>query len=175
MSEQEQAEMDPLEAAIAENPEEVAAFVDRLGLVNELLDATELVTAAADDRMVVDTANTAASLAEAADGLATAETAELGEAVGENGDDLADALETVVRLQRSGALDELAKLAEVVPLVSVTETAIVTFGPVSSCASARLSSVARLGASRRWRSARLSWRTLKARSALAICSLSRVS
>jgi uncharacterized protein YjgD (DUF1641 family) len=119
MSEQERPEeMDALEAAIAENPEEVADFVDRLGLVNELLDATELVTAAADDRMVADTANTAATLAEAADGLATEETARLGASVGENGDDLAEALETVVRLQRSGTLDELATLAEVVPLLS---------------------------------------------------------
>jgi len=113
-----EAARDTLEATIAENPEEVADFVDRLGLVNELLDATELVTAAADDRMVADTAGTAATLAEAADGLATEETARLGESVGENGDDLAAALETVVELQRSGALDELATLADVVPLLS---------------------------------------------------------
>ncbi|WP_137284235.1 DUF1641 domain-containing protein [Halorussus salinisoli] len=109
---------DALEAAIAENPEEVADFVDRLGLVSELLDATELVTVAADDRMVADTANTAATLAEAADGLATEETARLSESVGESGDELADALETLVRLQRQGTLDELAQLAEVVPLLS---------------------------------------------------------
>ncbi len=125
MSEQEQTDerepleqKDALEAAIAENPEEVAEFVDRLGLVNELLDATEFVTAAADDRMVADTAGTAATLAEAADGLATDETARLSEAVGENGDELADALETLVGLQKQGALDEVAQLAELLPLLT---------------------------------------------------------
>lgn len=109
---------DALEAAIAENPEEVADFVDHLDLVNELLDATELVTVAADDQMVADTTSTAATLAEAADGLSTEETVALSESVGENGDELTEALETLIRLQRSGTLDELANLAEVVPLLS---------------------------------------------------------
>ncbi|WP_440007175.1 DUF1641 domain-containing protein [Halomicrococcus sp. SG-WS-1] len=107
-----------LEDAVAENPEAVADFVRRLDLVNELLDATELAVAAADDEMVSGVAATSASLAEAADGLATRETAQLSAAVGENGDDLASALETVVELERSGALDELAAVADVLPLLS---------------------------------------------------------
>ena len=45
--------------------------------------------------------------------LATDETVALAETVGENGDELQDALETLLVLQRSGTLDELAELAEV--------------------------------------------------------------
>ncbi len=41
------------------------------------------------------------------------ETVALAETVGEHGDELRDALETVLALQRSGTLDELAELAEV--------------------------------------------------------------
>lgn len=37
----------------------------------------------------------------------------LAETVGQNGDELRDALETLLVLQKSGTLDELAKLAEV--------------------------------------------------------------
>ncbi|WP_458208473.1 DUF1641 domain-containing protein [Haladaptatus sp. NG-SE-30] len=109
---------DALEEAIAENPEEVARLMERLGLVNGVLDAAEVGTAALDDRMVAELAGTAGTLAEAADGLATQETVELSESVGENGTELADALETLVRLQESGTLDELAQLADLVSLLS---------------------------------------------------------
>lgn len=101
-----------LEEAIAEHPEEVVAFVERLGLVNDLLDTTSLATAALDDRMVMELADTSSLLLESADGLATPETARLAGSVGENAADLDAALETLVRLQRSGTLDELAGLAD---------------------------------------------------------------
>jgi len=60
-------ERDALEAAIAANPEAVAAFVERLGAVNELLDVVSLGTAALDDEMVRSLADTGAALGEVAD------------------------------------------------------------------------------------------------------------
>jgi uncharacterized protein YjgD (DUF1641 family) len=113
MSETESAESADLEAAIAENPEAVAEFVERLDAVNELLDALSLGESALSDEMVRELSATGSTLAESADGLATDETVALAEAVGENGDELRAALDTLVTLQRSGTLDELAEIAEV--------------------------------------------------------------
>ena len=119
MSESDPPESADLEAAIAENPEAVAAFVERLDAVNELLDVLSLGESALDDEMVRELSATGSTLAESADGLATDETVALAEAVGENGDDLRAALDTLLGLQRSGALDELAELAEVGSLATV--------------------------------------------------------
>jgi uncharacterized protein YjgD (DUF1641 family) len=118
MSEQEPFERDELEAAIAENPEAVAAFVRRLDAVNELLDVLALGGSALDDEMVGELSGTAATLAESADGLATDGTVALAAAVGDNGEDLGEALETLVELQRSGTLDDLAEIAAVGSLAS---------------------------------------------------------
>ncbi|SFS10293.1 Uncharacterized conserved protein YjgD, DUF1641 family [Halomicrobium zhouii] len=104
---------DPLADAIAENPEAVATFVRRLDGVNELLDVLALGEGALTDEMVVELADTTSTLAESADGLATDETVALAETVGENGAELQEALETLVCLQRTGTLDELAELADV--------------------------------------------------------------
>ena len=111
-------EYDSLEAAIAENPDAVAAFVRRLDAVNELLDVVALGTAALEDDMVAELAGTAATLAEAGDGLATEETVRLASLVGESGDDLASALETLVELQRAGTLDELVGLVDALSLLT---------------------------------------------------------
>ncbi|SER88925.1 DUF1641 domain-containing protein [Natrinema salaciae] len=107
-----------LEELVAENPEEVAQFIERLGVVNDLLDTADLATAAMDDRMVEELAGTATNLGAAADGLATPDAARLGEATGENAADLADAIETLARLQRSGTLDDLLAMADLVALAS---------------------------------------------------------
>jgi uncharacterized protein YjgD (DUF1641 family) len=107
-----------LEEAIAENPEAVAEFVDRLDAVNELLDVLELGESAMTDDMVRELAGTTATLAESADGLATEETVGLAETVGQNGEELESALESLVALQRSGTLDELLELAEVLSLLT---------------------------------------------------------
>ncbi|WP_254768607.1 DUF1641 domain-containing protein [Salinilacihabitans rarus] len=107
-----------LEALVAEHPEEVARFIERLGVANELLDTAELATAAMDDDMVQELSGTATNLAAAADGLATEEVAKVGEATGENAGDLADAVETLARLQRSGTLDDLAALADLAGLAT---------------------------------------------------------
>ncbi|SMO40720.1 DUF1641 domain-containing protein [Halorubrum cibi] len=104
---------DDLEAIVSENPEAVAAFVDRLDAVNELLDVVALGEAALTDEMAVELAGTASTLAESADGLATEETVGLAATVGDNGDELREAMETLIELQRSGTLDELAELGQV--------------------------------------------------------------
>lgn len=115
-SQQSDAPPDELTAAIEENPEAVATFVRRLDAVNEFLEVAELGTAAMDDEMVAELSSTGATLAESADSLATEETVHLAAAVGENGESLADALEGLARLQRSGALDDLIELADVASL-----------------------------------------------------------
>ncbi|MFB6106497.1 MAG: DUF1641 domain-containing protein [Halobacteriaceae archaeon] len=107
-----------LAAAIEENPEEVAQFVGRLGAVNDLLDVLELGLDAMDDEMVTELSGTAGTLAAAGDGLATAETVRLAESVGENGEDLTAALETMVELQRTGTLDDLVELANAASLAT---------------------------------------------------------
>lgn len=109
---------DALAEAIQDNPEEVAKFVQRLGLVNELLDTTALATSALDDRMVSELTQTSSLLLESADGLATRETAHLAAQVGENAGDLESALQTVLRLERAGTLDELAELADAASLMT---------------------------------------------------------
>ncbi|WP_135366625.1 DUF1641 domain-containing protein [Halosimplex halophilum] len=113
MSDQQSPERSELEAAIEQNPEAVAEFVDHLDAVNELLNVLSLGESALDDEMVRELSATGSTLAESADGLATDETVALAETVGENGDELRDALDTLLALQRSGTLDELAELAEV--------------------------------------------------------------
>ncbi|MFC6872623.1 helical membrane plugin domain-containing protein [Halobellus marinus] len=113
-----EANQSELQAAIAENPEAVAEFVERLDAVNELLDVLALGESALTDEMARDVAGTTATLAESADGIATDETAALAETVGENGAEIEAALESVLALQRSGTLEELVELAEVVSLLT---------------------------------------------------------
>jgi uncharacterized protein YjgD (DUF1641 family) len=104
-------------AAVEDNPEEVARFLDNIGQVNELLDASALATAAMDDEMVMRLAEDGSNLGAAADEAATPELAHLGEAVGDNADALAEGVETLVALQESGTLDDLAALADTVSLL----------------------------------------------------------
>ena len=104
--------------AVEENPEEVARLVQNLDQVNDLLDASAVATAAMDDGMVQRLAADGSNLGAAADGAATPELAQLGESVGENADALADGVETIVELQESGTLDDLAAFADTVALLS---------------------------------------------------------
>ena len=69
------ADASELEDLVAEHPEEVARVLERLGLVNDLLDTADLATAAMDDQMVQELSGTATTLAAAADGLATPDAA----------------------------------------------------------------------------------------------------
>lgn len=118
MSDEQVSEPTDLESAIEQNPEAVAEFVAHLDAVNELLGVLSLGESALTDGMVRELSATGSTLAESADGLATEETVALAEAVGENGDELRDALDTLVVLQRSGTLDDLTELATVASLGS---------------------------------------------------------
>jgi len=113
MSESQNPEPTDLESVIEQNPEAVAEFVEHLDAVNELLDVLSLGESALDDEMVRELSATGPTLAESADGLATDETVALAETVGKNGDELREALDTLLALQRSGTLDDLAEFAEV--------------------------------------------------------------
>jgi len=106
-----------LVAAVEDNPAEVARFLDNLGQVNDLLDASAVATAAMDDGMVMRLAEGGSNLGAAADEAATPELAQLGDAVGDNADALAEGVETVVQLQESGTLDDLAAFADTVSLL----------------------------------------------------------
>lgn len=108
---------DELATAIEDNPEAVATFVERLDAVNELLEVLELGTDALDDDMARSLAGTAATLGESAEGLATPGTVALADSVGENGESLGEAIETLATLQEQGTLDDLVELAEVVSLL----------------------------------------------------------
>ncbi|WP_225336602.1 DUF1641 domain-containing protein [Halomicrobium urmianum] len=116
MSEEVSVADDELAAAIEENPEAVAEFVRRLDSVNDLLDVLALGESALTDDMVRELSGTTATLAESADEIATDETVGLAGAVGDNGEELQDALESLVELQRTGTLDELIEVAEVLSL-----------------------------------------------------------
>jgi uncharacterized protein YjgD (DUF1641 family) len=119
MSDTQQADVpDELTAAIRENPDAVATFIDRLDAVNELLEVIELGENALDDEMVSSISRTAGPLIEAADDLATDQTVELATTVGNNGAELNEALETLLRLQRTGTLEELVEIAEVASLLT---------------------------------------------------------
>ncbi|WP_181685098.1 DUF1641 domain-containing protein [Halorhabdus salina] len=107
-----------LQSLVAENPEAVARLLDRLDLVNDLLDSADVATSAMDDEMVQSLAGTGTNLGLAANEMATDETVKLGAAVGENADDLADGVEKIAELQRTGTLDELLELAELASLAS---------------------------------------------------------
>lgn len=107
-----------LESLVAENPEEVARLLERLDLVNDLLDSADVATSAMDDEMVQSLAGTGTNLGLAANEIATDETVQLGEAVGQNADDLADGVEKIAELQRTGTLDDLLELAELASLAS---------------------------------------------------------
>ncbi|MFC7078117.1 helical membrane plugin domain-containing protein [Haloarcula halophila] len=119
MSEQQPSPDEPpveLSAAIKENPEAFATFVRNLDTVNELVEVAELGTAAMDDEMVAELARTGERLTESADAVATDETVSLATVVGQNGETLGEAIETLARLQRSGALDDVVELAELASL-----------------------------------------------------------
>ncbi|WP_158855214.1 DUF1641 domain-containing protein [Halorhabdus sp. CUG00001] len=107
-----------LESLVAENPEAVARLLERLDLVNDLLDGADVATSAMDDEMVQSLAGTGTNLGLAANEIATDETVQLGEAVGQNADDLADGVEKIAELQRTGTLDDLLELAELASLAS---------------------------------------------------------
>ncbi len=106
-----------LVAAVDENPEEIARLLNNLDQVNDLLDASAVATSAIDDGMVMRLAEDGSNLGAAADEAATPELSTLGQAVGENADALSEGVETIVTLQESGTLDDLAAFADTISLL----------------------------------------------------------
>jgi uncharacterized protein YjgD (DUF1641 family) len=100
-----------LRAALGEHGEELAALVDRTDEAGDLLTTAVIVAASADDAELDHITESTANLVEAADGLTTEGAAALATTVGEDADDMAAALETVLALQRAGHLDDLVTVA----------------------------------------------------------------
>lgn len=91
--------------------EDLAAALDRTDEAADLVETTILVLASADDEEIDYLTDSVGNLVEAGDALSTAEATTLAASVGENGDDLAATVDTVLELQREGRLDDLATIA----------------------------------------------------------------
>ncbi|QAU14193.1 DUF1641 domain-containing protein [Halorubrum sp. BOL3-1] len=104
--------------AIADNPETVATLLEQSGQLSAMLDALALVEDGLDDDMVESLTSDATTLGLAATELADQGTVELGSAVGENGDELAAAVQRIAALQRTGTLDRLTEIADAVALLT---------------------------------------------------------
>jgi len=104
--------------AIADNPDTVARLLEQSGQLSATLDALALVEDGLDDEMVESLTGDATTLGLAATELAGQETVDLSAAVGENGDELADAVERIAVLQRTGTLDRLTEVADAVALLT---------------------------------------------------------
>lgn len=100
-----------LRRALDAHGEDLAAAVERTDELDDALATAILVAASADEAEVERITDSAANLVEAADGLTTDGAAALATELGENADDLSEALDTVLALQREGTLDDLATLA----------------------------------------------------------------
>lgn len=79
--------------------------------LNDILTTAILIAASADEAELDHITDSTANLIDAADGLTTAETAELAHEVGANANDLSSTLETVLRLERDGHLEDLVTIA----------------------------------------------------------------
>lgn len=90
-------------------------FADAIEYTDELegiLETAILVLASTNDEDVDYVTNSVVALLQAADAVSTEGTVTLAEDVGENSEDLADALESVLALQKDGQLDDLIDLAK---------------------------------------------------------------
>ncbi|WP_135305587.1 DUF1641 domain-containing protein [Haloarcula amylovorans] len=108
-------ETDEGEAALREvverHDEALAGAVDRTDELEDALETAILMLATANEDEIEHLTASSSNLLEAADGISTQEMAELATDIGANANELADALETVVTLQRTGDLDDLVTIA----------------------------------------------------------------
>jgi uncharacterized protein YjgD (DUF1641 family) len=104
--------------AIADNPEAVASLLEQSGQLSSMVDALSLLEDGLDDRMVESVAEDATTLGLAATELADDGTVELSGAVSEHGHDLAEAVERIAVMQRTGTLDRLTEIADAVTLLT---------------------------------------------------------
>ena len=113
-----------LREALAEHGEEVAGALDHADRLGEAIDAAVLTVASADDDEVEYVTESIVSLIRAVDGLSTEGAATLAGIVGENGEEAASALETLLRLERDGSLDDLVALAEAASELELDDDAV---------------------------------------------------
>lgn len=97
-----------------EHGEALAAAIDRSDEARDLLETAILMIATAHEDEIDHLTESSANLLHAVDGLSTEGTAALAADVGDNADDLAGALETILALQRDGHLDDLTTIATAV-------------------------------------------------------------
>lgn len=100
-----------LRAAIDAHGDDLAAVLDQNEHAADLLETAILIVASANEDDVEYITESTANLVNALEGLSTEPVAELAADVGENGDDLAAALETVLAMQREGHLDDFVTIA----------------------------------------------------------------
>lgn len=115
---------DSLRAALAKHDAELASGVERTDELADILTTAIIVTASADDEELDYVTDSTSNLLTAADGLTTDGAATLAGELGENADELAAALETVLELQRTGQLDDLLELAETASALEVDDDAV---------------------------------------------------
>ena len=125
-----------IRAALAEHGEDVAAAIERTDQVKDLVDLAILTVASADEDQVEHVTAAASHLVRAVDGLSTEGSVALAEAVGDNGEELTQALETIGRLQREGKLDELFAIAGAVSAVDVDDGTVAGLDRFASAVSA---------------------------------------
>jgi uncharacterized protein YjgD (DUF1641 family) len=92
--------------------------------LENIIETAILVIASADDQDVDNVTQSLVTLVEAADGLSTEGTVALAEGVGENSEDLTEALESVLELQRTGQLDDLVDIAGLLSTLEINETTV---------------------------------------------------
>lgn len=110
--------------AIEAHGEDVAAVLEQTEHVQALIDTMILVIATADEDDIEHLTASMSSLIATGDALTTQDTPELAEAVGENPAALANAVETLVRLERNGTLDDLAALGETAAAIELDTAAV---------------------------------------------------
>lgn len=113
-----------IQAAIDTHGEDIAAAITHSEDVKNLIDTIVLVLASANDQDVESITRSLSNLIATGDALATTDTPELAAAVGENAMGLASALETLVRLEENGSLEDLAELAEFAGAVELNEASV---------------------------------------------------
>lgn len=102
-------------------------FADAVEYTDELeniLETAILVIASAEDEEVDHVTDSVVTLVQAADAISTEGTVSLAEGVGENSDDLAAALESVLELQQAGQLDDLLDMAGLLSQLEIDETTV---------------------------------------------------
>jgi uncharacterized protein YjgD (DUF1641 family) len=100
-----------LRDALDAHGEDLAAVIERTDDLDDALTTAVLIAASADDAELDYLTTATANLIQAGEGLATEEAAALAEDLGENADDLAATLDTVLALQREGHLDDFVTIA----------------------------------------------------------------